>query len=209
MQLIDLSIKQFCEQLASDSPAPGGGSVAALAGALSVALCTMVTRLTIGKKKYEHVGSHMAAIRDQAETLLKDLLILVDKDTDAYNQVMAAYRLPRDGEDEKSARQIAIETANKEAARVPLSTLRTVAKLIPITSAVIKDGNANCITDAGVAVQLIRTAALGATYNVKINLDGISDADFIASVKAETDDLIGRIIEETRRQAASVEKALE
>jgi formiminotetrahydrofolate cyclodeaminase len=209
MQLIDLSIKEFCDQLASDSPAPGGGSVAALACALSVALCTMVTRLTMGKKKYERVGSQMTAIHDQAEALLKDLLILVDKDTDAYNQVMAAVRLPRDGEDEKTSRKMAIEAANREAARVPLNTLRTVAKLIPITSAVIKDGNANCITDAGVAVHLMHTAALGAAYNVKINLDSISDAGFVASAKTETDELIGRISEAVRQQAAGVEKAIE
>ena len=209
MQLIDLSIKEFCDQLASDSPAPGGGSVAALAGALSVALCTMVTRLTMGKKKYERVGSRMTAIHDQAEALLKDLLILVDKDTDAYNQVMAAVRLPRYDEDEKTSRKMAIEAAIKKAARVPLNTLRTVAKLIPITSAVIKDGNANCITDAGVAVHLMHTAALGAAYNVKINLDGISDAGFVASAKTETDELIGRIGAAVRQQAAGVEKAIE
>ncbi len=209
MSLIDLSIKEFSGQLASDSPAPGGGSVAALAGALSVALSTMVARLTIGKKKYEHAWPRMTRLRGQAEKLLTNLLILVDKDTNAYNQVMAAYRLPIDSADEKAARKIAIEAASKEAARVPLNTLRTVAKLIPITSTVIEDGNPNCITDAGVAVQLMRTAALGAAYNVKINLDGISDADFVAGAKAETDELIGRIIATARQQAASVEKALE
>jgi formiminotetrahydrofolate cyclodeaminase len=92
---------------------------------------------------------------------------------------------------------------------VPLNTLRTVAKLIPITSALIKDGNANCITDAGVAIHLMHTAALGAAYNVQINLDGISDAEFVASTKTEIDELIGHIIDATRQQAASVEKALE
>jgi len=209
MSLIDLSIKGFCEQLASDSPAPGGGSVAALAGALSVALSAMVTRLTIGKKKYEHAWSKMAPLREEAEALLTDLLALVDKDTDAYNQVIAAVRLSKDSDDGKAARKIAIEAANKEAARIPLETLRTVAKLIPITSAAIEDGNPNCITDAGVAVQLMRTAALGAVYNVKINLDDISDADFVADAKAETDELIGRIVAAAREQAASVEKALE
>jgi len=123
--------------------------------------------------------------------------------------VVTAYRFPKDSDDEKAARKIAIETANKEAARVPLKILRTVAKLIPITAAVIEDGNPNCITDAGVAIQLMRTAALGSAYNVKINLNGIADDGFVADAKAETDELIGRIVAAAREQAASVEKALE
>ena len=193
MRLVELTVRDFIDRMAGDTPAPGGGSAAALAGALSAALCLMVTRLTLGREKYREVWKDMGRVRDAAETQVRRLLSLVDEDTEAYNRVMAAFRLPKEGDEQKAARREAVESANKGAALVPLETLRTLSELVDLVGEALEKGNPNCVTDAGVALQLIRASATGAAYNIRINLSGISDKAFSTEMTTETDALLDRI----------------
>ena len=185
MKLADLSVTEFMRVLASVSPAPGGGSVAALCGGLSAALCAMVARLTTGKEKYRADWQAMDDLIDQAEPLMKRFIELMDEDTWAYDHVVAALRLPRGTEAEQSVRKEAIETASRKAADVPLETLRYTLKLAEFVKEAVAKGNVNCITDAGTAALLIRTAAYSASYNVRINLSGISDPIYLESCRLE------------------------
>jgi len=208
MSLVNLTIKAFIDQVAGDSPAPGGGSVAALAGGLSAALCLMVTRLTLGREKYRDVWEDMAHVSDAVDTLARRLLELVDEDTEAYNQVVAAFRLPKGSDELKAARQEAIGAANKGAALVPLDTLRTLSGLVDLVGEALEKGNPNCITDAGVAVQLIRAAATGAAYNIRINVSGISDNEFSTKTITETNALLDHINIVVNRLDSFVERHL-
>jgi formiminotetrahydrofolate cyclodeaminase len=190
MKLSELSLEEFLVTLSGDSPAPGGGSVSALAGALSAALCAMVARLTLGKEKYREAWKEMEALRDAADSLSSRLLELVEEDSSAYNGVLAAFRIPKQA---TTAREQAIQSAVKKAASVPMETLRNAAMLVDLVTIAIDKGNPNCLTDAGVSLQLIRAAANGAAYNVRINLPGIKDQDFKSRLASETSELLARI----------------
>jgi formiminotetrahydrofolate cyclodeaminase len=193
MKLVEMSVDGFVQELGSKSPAPGGGSVAALCGSLSAALCAMVARLTVDRKKYENVRQTMEDVMERADGLAQRLLQLVDEDTQAYNQVIEAVGLPKATDREKADRKSAMALASRNAAAVPLDTLRTVSHLINFIPAVIENGNPNCITDAGTAVQLIRTAAYAAAYNVRINLGGIRDQAFVVECNQEVKLILERI----------------
>ena len=185
MKLADLTVTEFMRELASVSPAPGGGSVAALCGGLSAALCAMVARLTTGKEKYRADWQAMDDLIDQADPLLKRFIELMDEDTWAYDLVVDALRLPRKTDEEQAVRKAAVESASRKAAEVPLETLRHTLKLAEFVKEAVARGNVNCITDAGTAALLIRTAAYAASYNVRINLSGISDPIFLESCRLE------------------------
>ncbi len=208
MTLIDLTIKDFIQQLAEDSPTPGGGSVAAMAGGLATALCAMVARLTIGRNKYREAWENMEQIRDSADSLAGRFLELVDLDTEAYNHVVTAFKLPKDTQDQAVARRKAIQEAYKKAALVPLETLRHLSVLLDLTDSVLEKGNPNCITDAGVAAQLIRAASLGAAYNVQINLLSIEEQDFLNKVENELNELVSHIAESVDRLIKNVQQRL-
>lgn len=154
-----------------------------MAGALSAALCAMVARLTVGKEKYQEVCKEMERVRDGADRLGSQLQELVEEDTAAYNLVVAAYRLPKDGGEQKAIRRQSIEEATKQAALVPLETLRKLAELVDLVAEVVDKGNPNGLTDAGVAAQLIRAAATGAAYNVRINVSGMAEKDFASRLE--------------------------
>ncbi len=178
MTLIDLDIKSFCKEVASSSPAPGGGSVAALCGALGAALCIMVANLTLGKKKYDAGKPFMLKVKEASTALQEKLLKQVDEDTIAYNRVIKAFKLPRTSHIEKKLRQRSIQDALKAAALVPFNTLDTAASAMSFVETLIEKGNPNCVTDAGVAAELISAAVQGAAYNVCINLIDIEDTEF-------------------------------
>lgn len=190
MKLMESRVKDFISTLAADSPAPGGGSVSALAGALSAALCAMVARLTLGKEKYRGAWEEMERLRDEADSLSSRLMDLVEEDSAAYTKVMAAFQIPKE---QQSAREDAVQSAFKEAASVPMETLRVTAELLDLVKSALNQGNPNCLTDAGVAAQLMRAAANGAAYNVRINLAGIKDPDFRSRLSTETSRLLERI----------------
>jgi len=195
MKLMESRVKDFISILAADSPAPGGGSVSALAGALSAALCAMVARLTLGKEKYRGAWEEMERLRDEADSLSSRLMDLVEEDSAAYTKVMAAFQIPKE---QQSAREDAVQSALKEAASVPMETLRVTAELLDLVKSALNQGNPNCLTDAGVAAQLMRAAANGAAYNVRINLAGIKDPDFRSRLSTETSRLLGRVEDSVR-----------
>ncbi len=208
MSLVDLTLDEFVKKLAGDSPTPGGGSAAALAGGLGAALCSMVARLTLGREKYRDVWEEMECIRDAADKDSRRLLELMESDTEAYNQVMAAFNLPKEDRDQKIVRRHAIQRANLQAALVPMETLRTVADLVELVGEALDKGNPNCISDARVAAQLICASAMGSAYNVRINLSGTSDKDFSTRLKTEVNELLTCITSALERFDEMVEQDL-
>lgn len=172
------SIEAYLGKLASADPEPGGGSVAALVGALGAGLVTMVCDLTLGKEKFAAVQESVAGIRSQAETLRAELTKLITADADAYAQVAAAMKLPRDTEEQKSERARLLQAALKGAAAVPLRVAEAAGDVARLTLPAAEQGNPNAVSDAGVAVLLADAAAQSAALNVKINLGWIEDKDF-------------------------------
>ncbi|MCE5335615.1 MAG: cyclodeaminase/cyclohydrolase family protein [Desulfobacteraceae bacterium] len=185
MQLAELSIREFIDELGAGTPFPGGGAVAALCGSLAAALSTMVSALTLGKEKFKAVWEDVGRAGESAAKLKRRFLDLAQEDTDAYSMVMAAYRLPKGSEDEKSARAGAIEEAMKFAAGVPLETLKASGMLIEVAAEVLEKGNPNTLTDAGAALHLSYAAAVVAAANVRINLPAIRDVDFVENYNTE------------------------
>jgi formiminotetrahydrofolate cyclodeaminase len=174
------TLKGFLDELASSSPAPGGGSVAALAGALGAALTSMVCNLTIGKKKYADVDGEMKKIVRQSEELRERFTILIEKDTEAFNKVMEAFSLPKDNDAQKALRNAAIEAATKEATMVPLEVMKHCIDAMALAQNVAASGNKNSVTDAGVSALMLHAACESAALNVRINLNGLTDSEFVS-----------------------------
>jgi len=208
MELENLTVTAFMDRLADNTPTPGGGSAAALAGGLSATLCAMVARLTVGKTKYRAAWEEMEAVIPKADTLKNRLLALMNADALAYDQVMAAFKLPKETEAQKINRREAIEKATQQATQVPLDTLKTVAALMDLTQSVVQRGNTNCITDAGTALQLLNTAAQSAAYNVRINIAGLIDGDFTTRCRTETDRLMAHVRSAVENLAKQVNEKL-
>jgi len=187
--LTDLKITGYLDKAAAATAVPGGGSVAALNAALAAALTEMVANLTIGKKGYEAVEAQMRAITRNALKLKKRLIEAVDRDADAYSEVMAAFRLPKATAVEKTARNREIQKAFKHAARVPLEVARDAVKVLELAGSAVRIGNKNAATDGAVAAMNARTAALAALYNVKINLTSIKDDEFVKKMTREVNEL--------------------
>ncbi|MDD8027262.1 MAG: glutamate formimidoyltransferase [Acidobacteriota bacterium] len=206
--LAGMTLRGFADELSMESPAPGGGSVAALCGALSAGLSSMVANLTVGKKGYERFNEEMSVLAVRAQALKDEYLALVDRDTAAFNKVMDAFRLPKAAEDQAREREAAIETATKEATLVPLRTLEAALELLDLADTAARDGNRNSLSDAGVAALAARTAAEGAYYNVRINLPGIKDADFKARITDQAASLRRQVLRAADAIAQRVEKEL-
>lgn len=198
--LKNLSVEEFASVTASDAPAPGGGSVSALAGALGAALAEMVANLTIGKEKYADAEAEMKELSAKAAEVRNELIEGIQKDTESFNQYMAALKLPKGIEEEKTVRREAMQNGLKAAAKVPLEVAETAAKIFPIAEAVVKRGNSNAVTDGLVAAMMARTAVIGALFNVKINLGSIKDEAFVAELAAK--------VAELERQAVESEQAI-
>jgi len=198
----------FYDQVASSSPAPGGGSVAASAGALGAALSAMVCRLSVGKKQYASAKDELSDIRDRDDGLRSELTKLIDTDKEAFDAVMEAFKLPKSSDEEAAARDEAIENANKEAARVPLTVMKRALEVIEMVETVANKGNENSITDAGVAGLMAMASIEGAGYNVKINLADLNDASFVADMKREADDITTKARKIAARIQARVESKL-
>ncbi|MDP2914147.1 MAG: glutamate formimidoyltransferase [Candidatus Aminicenantes bacterium] len=182
-RLAGKSLRAFADDLSMDTPTPGGGSVAALCGALSAGLTAMVANLTVGKKGYETSFKDMKRTAVRAQRLKDEYMGQVDRDTDAFNRVMDAGRLPKTTEDQKMERDAAVETATKEATLVPFQVLEGSVELLKLAKKAAQKGNRNSMSDAGVAALAARTAAEGAYYNVRINLPGIRDEAFRRGTK--------------------------
>ena len=195
MELITLTVKDFAALTASDAPAPGGGSISALCGALSAALVEMVANLTVNKEKYKEYQEEMSEIITNISSDRQALLVAVDDDTKAFDKYMAALKLPKGSEERKAAMQEGL----KEAALVPLSVAKRVCTLFPSIEKVLTHGNSNAVTDAMVATMLARTCALGAIYNVRINLSSIHDEAFVKELEGECDTLQNKAVSEEAR----------
>ena len=196
--LKNLDIAAFLDELSSSSPAPGGGSVSALAGALSASLTSMVANLTIGKKKWESVYDEMCRIGELSQDLKDQLAILIDADTEAFNLVLQAYRLPKATNEDIKSRKNAIENAMKNAASVPYETMKLCCKTMELIKQVALNGNPNSITDAAVAGELALAGARGAALNVEINLIDIDDEIFSKKMKTDISTAITLALKETK-----------
>ena len=198
----------FVAAVASPTPAPGGGSVAALAGALAAALAQMVAGLTIGKKKYASVESEMKEIALQAAALVNELTSLMKRDATAYGAVMMAYKLPGDSEPEAAKKKQAVTAALLGAAEVPLDTARACVRVLELTAAVAARGNTNAVSDAGVAALLAEGACKGAVYNVRINVSALEERGKGARLVEECGRLLSLASERANAVTAMVERAI-
>ncbi len=179
MTIKDGSVQALLDELAGSSATPGGGSAAALAGAMGAALLSMVCNLTIGKKRFAAVEGELRDTLEKAESLRRQLTGLAEADTHAFDQVMAAYRRPKETEEEKAARQAAIQRALQGATQVPLETATACAAVVNLTAQVASKVNPNALSDAGAAALLAEAGLRGAQLNVGINLSSIRDPDFV------------------------------
>ena len=189
--LIDMKITEFLDELASDAPAPGGGAAAAIAGAMGAALGSMVARLTIGKEEYADVEGLFKAKLEETEILRAKLTELVDLDANAFDGVIAAFRLPKDTEEEKAARSAKILEEYKNAAEVPMDTVQACKKVIDLLIEMGTKGNKNAVSDIGVGALCALTGLKSAIHNVEINLAYIKnkDAEYAEKMYKELEEL--------------------
>lgn len=177
--LTEKSIHEFLAELKSDSPAPGGGSAAALAGAVGAALGAMVGNLTVSSAKYANVHAEMKQLIPSLEGKLKSLEGYIDEDTEAFNQVMAAYKLPKSTDAEKLLRSQVIQQALQEASKLPMKVAQVCMEVLELSYKMLELGNSNAASDAAVAGRMAHAAVWSAVYNVEINVASIKDADFV------------------------------
>lgn len=181
--LNNLTVRQFVDELSTDSPAPGGGSAAALSGSIAAGLVAMVANLTVGKKGYESVFDEMKNISISAQKLKDELLLLVDEDTNAFNKLMEAIRLPKKSEEEINKRNKLIEETTLYASEVPLRTMEKSFEVLSLAKIVSEKGNKNSNSDAGVAILLSRSAIKGGAMNVEINLKELQESEQKKSIQ--------------------------
>jgi formiminotetrahydrofolate cyclodeaminase len=191
--LANLKVIKFLDKTAEGTAVPGGGSIAALSAALSASLSEMVANLTIGKKGYEAVEKEMKEITAAASKLRKKLVKDIDKDAAAYNEVMNAFKLPKNTEKQQDRRDKAIQSGLKNASLVPLSVARDALSIMDLTAKVVRKGNKNAATDGAVAALTARAAILGALYNVKTNLNFIEDHKFLKEITKEVKNMERRV----------------
>ena len=200
--LVNLKLDAFCDLLSTDAPAPGGGSVAALCSAISGALSAMVANLTIGKKGYEKVTEEALKLAPQGQDIKQKSLEVIDKDTDAFFAMMEAMRLPKKTEAEIELRNAQIEKWTQEAINAPLTTMHLANSAAELAAKIAKIGNANALSDAGVAALTALCSSQSAYYNILINLPGITDEHFKEKTLATAKELL----ESCKKIAADVEK---
>lgn len=198
----------FVDDVSTESPAPGGGSVAALAGSLAAALAAMVANLTVGKRGYEAEWTGLAELATEAQRIKARLVAAIDADTEAFNRLMEATRLPKATPAQQEARARAMEEAAREAARVPLETARACAEAAALAVEVARRGNRNSASDAGVAAAMARAGCEGAALNVLINLASITDRTFRNNASGEVEALVRRARELAAEALAAVNGAL-
>ncbi len=181
-KLIDMNLREFANETASESPAPGGGSISAYVGALGVSLGTMVANLSSHKAGWDERWEEFSTYAEAGQKYKDILLHLVDEDTNAFNKIMDAFKLPKGNDEEKAVRKQAIEDASKYAIEVPYQVMETSLKAMEIIKAMAEIGNPNSVSDAGVGALCARTAVMGAYLNVKINASGLSDKAYVENI---------------------------
>src|SRR5437763_265695 len=206
--LVKMDLRQFCNETLSDSPAPGGGSVAALMGALGVSLGGMVANLSAGKRGWDDKLEYFSDWAVKAQQLKDELLFLVDEDTAAFNKVMAAFGLPKESTEQKAARSATIQAANRYAAEIPLRVMETAFKAFQLLGEMADKGNPASISDVGVGALAMRASIEGAAMNVRINLAGLKDQALSASLREKMQHLGSESESEFKRLHAVVEGKL-
>ena len=203
--LVKMDLRQFCNETLSDSPAPGGGSVAALMGALGVSLGGMVANLSAGKRGWDDKLQYFSDWAVKAQQLKDELLFLVDEDTAAFNKVMAAFGLPKDSAEEKAARSAAIQSANKYAAEIPLRVMETAFRTYQLLAEMADKGNPASISDVGVGALAVRACIEGAAMNVRINLSGLKDE----KVKTDLQEKVRKVTADSESQFTKIHQVVE
>ena len=206
--LKELTLEEFVGEVASSSPAPGGGSVAALAGAQGAGLLSMYCNLSQNREKLGEVVDLLQSSGEEARFLMTRLTEAIDEDTIAFNQVMDAYRMPKDSPEEKADRMTAIQVAAENAADVPLQTARGCLRILSIIDETAVKGNPAAVTDLGVANLQAFAGLTGACYNVRINLGMITDQVTAENLKSETDDLLAEGTELFEKNRKAIEKLI-
>ena len=195
MKLSEMTVSAFSELLASEAPAPGGGSAAALAGALGTALTAMVGCLTRSKKKYEAFSAFAAEVEAKERELNAQLLDVMDRDTEAFLRVSAAFGLPKETPEEKAARSAAIQAALKGCTETPMEMMRLCAEALTLTDALLKNGfNDSAASDLGAAALSLKAGLQGAWLNVLINIGSIKDRDYADARRAEGEALLAQAL---------------
>ena len=184
MKLADLTVTNFINEVDSKSPAPGGGSVSAVASAMGIALTKMVGHLTVGKKKFkaleDETQNEFNDVINTFDSYKNEMIELIDKDTEAFNLIMAAFKLPKETDEEKALRSEKIEEGTLEAIKVPFRVAELSLEALKELDIILKSGNKNCASDLGVAALMLYAGLEGAILNVKINIPGISDKELVA-----------------------------
>jgi glutamate formiminotransferase / formiminotetrahydrofolate cyclodeaminase len=204
-KLVRMNLRAFADETASESPAPGGGSISAYVGSLGAALGTMVANLSAGKRGWEEQISLFSSEAEKGQQIKDTLLKLVDEDTHAFNRIMSGFALPKNTEEEKKARTAAIEDATKYACEVPLTVMKTAHSSLDMLQTMIEKGNPNSITDAGVGVLCVKTAVRGAFFNVMINAQGLKDIAFADDIRSKAK----AILDETNNRAENILEKVE
>lgn len=198
--LVSMNLAQFADTTASEAPAPGGGSIAAYAGALGVALSTMVANLSAHKRGWDDRWEEFSAQAEHGQDLMGQLLRLVDADTAAFDAIMAAYGMPKANEAQQAQRHQAIQEATRHAIDIPMKVAQIAHDALELASDMAQDGNPNSVTDAGVGAMCLRTAVMGAVLNARINCGDLEDKAYVQAIEARCADLV----ESAQRQEAAI-----
>ena len=197
-KLVDKTITEFANETASESPAPGGGSVSACMGAFGVALGTMVANLSAHKKGWDDRWDEFSDWAEKGKQYQDRLLALIDEDTQAFNGIMTAFGLPKNTDEEKAKRTEAIQSATKQAMEIPFQVMKTSYQSMEVMLAMVKTGNPNSVTDAGVGALAARSAVLGAALNVRVNAGGLNDKNYVDKMLREVNELVEKTIEKEK-----------
>ena len=203
--LVNKKVTDFVDEVSRDTPAPGGGSIAALAGSLGAALAAMVANLSIGKPEFDHKYEELNSLAEKAQTIKDQLLAAVDEDTQAFNAVLEAMRLPKDTPEQQAARRDAMQTGYKHATQVPLRTAKLCREALDLCLSAARCENTQMMSDAGVGALMAYAGVRGAIYNVRINLPHIKDKNFAEEIKGE----LTVLLREAQEVSAAVEQEVE
>ena len=194
MNLVGLNVADFIDKLGSDAPAPGGGSASALAGAVGISLTRMVAALTLGKEKYRDQDQLMLEIMQKAEKLQRELLFSIDRDTEAFKGVTRVFSMPKETDQEKELRKVAMQLALQEATIVPFRMMGFALEALELTKKAVGKSNTNAASDLGVASLTLKAAVQGAWLNVLINLGGIKDQDFVNEYQGKGNEILEKAL---------------
>jgi formiminotetrahydrofolate cyclodeaminase len=207
-QLLDMSVGQFLDVLASKSSTPGGGAIAALSGAMAAGLITMVCELTVGRQRYAAFDDEARGLRERSMALRAELQQLAQADIAAFDHLSAAYKLPLTTEADAASRRAAIQQTTRQATEVPMRIARAAVALLPLCAPLAQHGNRTAVSDVGVAALMVRAAVPAALINVEANLASLEDQIFVRQTRAQAEDLTLGIDEEVAAVLALVRQRI-